>query len=380
MREESAGILGHDNIALGANHVEMVKYRGPEDPSFKKVRQEILKKCMAARDAPQRQPLPVPPGSPEDSNELRDLALRFPLDHWDKRAIWRTLLPRALQLLGAAKYVDAQICKLGSRVGRCLITDGRTGEAVNLLENLVNLSRNRMAETDDGRLKLRQVLTRALTLNGQAKIAVVNQEDVVKARGNLREDNLDLLLSKQVLARAYEGDGQAQRAVEMLESIVMIRQNMPRQSRPTETLLQTINAQHLLGRAYLAAGHVQNAIQQLNAVVSTRDNLLSRDHPERLASQTQLARAYEADGQFDMALPLLKNVAAIRNECLAKEHPDRLKSQHELARGLMGIGQVREAVEILEHVVALREQALGQQHPALVASRLDLDRARSMRR
>ncbi|KAL8942228.1 MAG: hypothetical protein Q9211_001495, partial [Gyalolechia sp. 1 TL-2023] len=244
------------------------------------------------------------------------LAEIFPSNDYSNRDIWREYFPHALQFLKNTRTLDIEArYDLCMDVGRCLMVDGRVGEAVVWLSECFFWRQNRYAE-----------------------------------------DHPSLLASQHVLAGAYEADGQVKEAVKLLEHVVAIEKEL-KEDNPSR-----LASQHALAIAYKEDGQVKEAVKLLEHVVAIREKVLKEDHPSLLASQHELAGVYQADGQVKEAVKLLEHVVAIQKE-LREDHPSRLASQHELARAYQVDGQVKEAVKLLEHVVAIEKKVLREDHP-----------------
>ena len=154
---------------------------------------------------------------------ISNVAGVFPLDDYAYRAVWRAYLPHALRLLE-----DKQGYKVGKRsdlcllVGRCLREDGRTREAVRWLKESCD-QRQKLDKSSSDRLTSQHELARAYQANGQIKEAVKLLEGVVAIQAEvLAEDHPDRIESQHVLAGAHEANGQIKEAGKLLESIVAI--------------------------------------------------------------------------------------------------------------------------------------------------------------
>ncbi|KAM5521380.1 phosphorylase superfamily protein [Fusarium oxysporum f. sp. phaseoli] len=262
--------------------------------------------------------------------ETRQMAFRhiadvFPGSNWGNREVWRQYMPHALRLLTSTDGADIRDrYLLGSRVGRCLITDGRTRQAVHILKSVVEVQGTTLAENDPYRLTSQHALATAYRSNGQIKQAIELLEHVVAMRADLAENHPYRLASQYALATAYRSNGQIKQAIELLEHAVAMRADL------AENDPDRLVSQYALATAYGSNGQIKQAIELLEHVVAMRSDLAEND-PYRLASQYALALAYESNGQAKQAIELLEHVVAMRSD-LAENHPDRLVSQDELAR------------------------------------------------
>ncbi|GAB7336817.1 hypothetical protein MBLNU13_g11325t2 [Cladosporium sp. NU13] len=231
---------------------------------------------------------------------LEHLCDIFPSDDYNNREVWRNFIPHASRMRDArnGEHRGAQGA-LYLKVGRCLLVDGRTREAVGWLEESRDL------------------------------------------RADLPENDADRLLTQHVLAMAYQADGQIKDAVRLLEQVVAIRERVLAEDHPNP-----LASQGVLASAYLANGQVKDAVRLLEHVVAIHKRVLAEDHPNRLVSQHQLASAYLANGRIKDAVRLLEQVVAINERVLAEDHPDRLASQGVLATAYQANGQIEKAVQL----------------------------------
>lgn len=303
---------------------------------------------------------------------LAHLTELFSTDQWENSELRQQYLPHALKIIGIRKGVDDEgVCQLEFQAGRCLLADGRTQEAVELLEHVVGIHKEILVETDPYRLTSQHYLAQAYLDDRWVKEAITLLEYVVGIyEETLPEDHSDRLTSKHTLAGAYQADGQIKAAVELLEYVVGIRKKVLVEDHPDR-----LASQHALALTYRAHGQVKEAIELLEHVVKIHAKTLVEDHPFRLASQHELAGAYQANGQTKEAVELLEHVVRVREKVLAGYHSSRLASQQELAGAYQASGQVEEAIELLQHVVRIRERVLAEDHPARLTSQYELARA-----
>jgi tetratricopeptide (TPR) repeat protein len=249
-----------------------------------------------------------------------------------------------------------------------LINSGKAKEAVALLQEVMKIREQSLAEDHPSRLASQHTLAGAYQANGQVKEAVILLKEVVRIREqSLVEDHPSRLASQHALAGAYEANGHVKEAVTLLKEVVRIEEQSLAEDHPSR-----LASQHALAGAYKANGQVKEAVILLKEVVRIREQSLAEDHPSRLASQHTLAGAYKANGQVKEAVILLKEVVRIREQSLVEDHPSRLASQHTLAGAYKANGQVKEAVTLLEEVVRIKEQSLAEDHPDRLASQHNL--------
>ncbi|KAK4244388.1 putative kinesin light chain [Corynascus novoguineensis] len=126
----------------------------------------------------------------------RQLATVFPSDDYENRTIWRD------KELDIEEKSDLLLC-----IGRCLIVDGRTKEAVRSLEEACQWRSCHFDEDHPSRLASQHELARAYQANGQVKEAITLLKHVVSIRERtLAEDDPDRLKLQHALARAYQAN------------------------------------------------------------------------------------------------------------------------------------------------------------------------------
>ncbi|KAJ5597671.1 hypothetical protein N7537_007755 [Penicillium hordei] len=307
---------------------------------------------------------------------------RFPSDEYTNRDTWRMYLPHALEILRREESQGvSERYSLLSKVGKCVLADGRAKEAVSFLKTVCAWNGSNYDEEHLSRLKSQHELAYAYESNGQIKQAVELLEYVVAAvellehvvaveERTLDEEHPDRLASQYTLALVYESNGQTKQAIELLEYVVAVRERTLDEEHPDR-----LASQHVLARAYKSNGQIKQAVELLEYVVAVKGRTLDDEHPSRLASQHELAYVYESNGQIKQAVELLEHVVAVEERTLDEEHPDRLASQHTLALVYESNGQTKQAIELLKYVVAVRERTLDEEHPDRLASQHVLARA-----
>ncbi|KAL5324993.1 hypothetical protein ACEPPN_006115 [Leptodophora sp. 'Broadleaf-Isolate-01'] len=246
--------------------------------------------------------------------------------------------------------------------------NGQVGEAVEILEKVITIEATALPETHPSRLASQHALAITYEANGQVKEAVEILKQVVEIEANtLPETHPSRLSSQYALAIAYRANGQASEGVEILEQVVEIEATALPETHPSR-----LASQHALAITYEANGQVKEAVEILEQVVEIRKTTLPETHPSRLASQHALAIAYEANGQVKEAVEILEQAVEIKATTLPETHPDRLASQHALAIAYGANGQVKEALEMLELVVQIQKTTLPETHPSRLASQHEL--------
>jgi tetratricopeptide (TPR) repeat protein len=99
---------------------------------------------------------------------------------------------------------------------------------------------------------------------------------------------------------------------------------------------------------------------------------LGGDHPDTLASLSDMAMQHEGRGKYDRALPLYEECLAKRKRVLGDEHPDTLASLSDIAGLFQSKGEYDRALPLYEECLAKRKRVLGDEHPDTLASLMNL--------
>ncbi|KAM9873358.1 phosphorylase superfamily protein [Verticillium dahliae] len=113
---------------------------------------------------------------------LAHLEVNFSTDEWEERGKWRQLLPHVLRVIGVNQKQDDWIeeeVHLRYWAGRCLLFEGRSREAVKLLEQVVAVRETTLAQTHRSRLASQHELVSAYLADRRVKEAIVLLERVV---------------------------------------------------------------------------------------------------------------------------------------------------------------------------------------------------------
>ncbi|KAL8973870.1 MAG: hypothetical protein Q9197_001888 [Variospora fuerteventurae] len=162
-----------------------------------------------------------------------------------------------------------------------------------------------------------------LLIFGKAQMAVFLLEQVVQIREQtLAEDNQDRLSSQHQLGRAYLDNGQVEKAVVLLELVFQIREQTLAEDDPDR-----LASLHTLARAYQANKQVEKALVLLEHVSQIGEHALAENHPQRLASQHNLATLFWDLGRREDALHLMRHVVGVQRKVLDEGHPKRKYSE-----------------------------------------------------
>jgi len=99
---------------------------------------------------------------------------------------------------------------------------------------------------------------------------------------------------------------------------------------------------------------------------------LGADHPDTLATLSNLATAYQATGRTADAIALFERVRDARVEKLGADHPHTLNTLNNLALAYWSLKRFDQSIPLFEDVLARREKKLGRQHPDTLKTVADL--------
>lgn len=154
------------------------------------------------------------------------------------------------------------------------------------------------------------------------------------------------------------------------------------------------------------AASAKNGLMELhwydmtNQTLTAAVRVLGADHPQTLASRSNLAAAYEVAGDLDRAIPLQEQTLADRLRILGEDHPDTLTSRNNLAERVRVLGEdhpqtltsrnnlatahrsagnLDRAAELLQQTLADTVRVIGKEHPLTRTVRANLDSANAKR-
>ncbi|HTU88894.1 MAG TPA: tetratricopeptide repeat protein [Gemmataceae bacterium] len=116
-----------------------------------------------------------------------------------------------------------------------------------------------------------------------------------------------------------------------------------------------------LGEGKLAADQAERA-----RTIYSRH--LGPDHPDTLASMSNLAIIYDALGRHADALKLCEETRALMRAKLGPDHPQTLSAMNNLALSYATLGRQADALKLHEETLALKKAKLGPDNPSTLAS------------
>ena len=129
-----------------------------------------------------------------------------------------------------------------------------------------------------------------------------------------------------------------------------------------------------LARDLSGLGDYQQARTLDEDTLTRRRRVLGDDHPDTLASANNLARDLYALGDYQQARTLDEDTLTRRRRVLGDDHPDTLASASNLARDLYALGDYQQARTLDEDTLTRRRRVLGDDHPDTLTSAGNLAR------
>jgi tetratricopeptide (TPR) repeat protein len=166
---------------------------------------------------------------------------------------------------------------------------------------------------------------------------------------------------------AYSAAGRIDDAIRLDEQTLELRERVLGPEHP-DTLASRSN----LANGYRAAGRNDDAIRLDEQTLELRERVLGHEHASTLASRNNLANGYQAAGRIDDAIRLGEQALETMERVLGPEHPDTLASRSNLASGYRATGRIDDAIRLGEQALETMERVLGPEHPDTLASRSNL--------
>ena len=129
-----------------------------------------------------------------------------------------------------------------------------------------------------------------------------------------------------------------------------------------------IVAKARLGDALTKRGYFPESKILLTDVLEARERTLGAEHPDTLASVSNLAVCCSDMGQLQDAEALYRRALEAQERTLGAEHSDTLASVNNLAVCLKARGQLKDAEALYRRALEARERTLGAEHPSTLAS------------
>ena len=270
-----------------------------EDESYRFERQlrTHLRHCLNAR---QTDDLFLDDEAPLDKMEICSIIVD--LYHWypyvDAQLISRLALEYSRRVLGDECYFT---CRLSYQVARCFNSSSEYQKALDLLQDLVDVSVRIVGPTDDLTLKI------------------------------MRE-----------LSYAYRKLGRMQEALEIAPKLLAIRENSP-SNRDEEYRFALLEVFQL----YLDLDRCQEAVNLLEQQLSRSKEIYTEETMQVAVLEWYLAIAYSSSGQHEASLRLYQNASKAYSKTVGEDHPVTVHSTAMTALEYGHIGLPEKGIPLL---------------------------------
>lgn len=296
----------------------------------------------------------------------------------DKRAAWKSKMPRALLAVQSPPRREESEedlpgwLRLFGCYALCLFHEGRYKEAEELFSQSVQTTKELFVEDHWHTLWGMTNLAAMYRQLGRWQEAEELEVRVLEThKSKFGEDHPDTFWAMRSLAATYAKQGRLDEA-EKLQQKVLRAQKISLGVDHHETL-QTM---HNLAATYSQQGRFDEAEKMELQTLEKRKTSLGVDHPETLLTMHNLAVTYLKQRRFDEAEKMLLQVLETRKRLLGMEHPNTLNCMESLARTWREQDRNEDALRLGEDCLNLRERTLGADHPDTIQIREDLERWR----
>ena len=271
---------------------------------------------------------------------------------------WADLLPhlRALDLAGTD---DEQLAWQACRSSRYLLRRGEPRASHDMIAPLYQAWRDRLGPSAWPTLWAATYLARALAALGRsnerrhAGRATTTTTTAPPRRRPPRHPRLG-----QQPRRRPAALGEHEQARALDEDTLTRRRRVLGDDHP-DTLASASN----LAADLRALGEHEQARALDEDTLARRRRVLGDDHPDTLTSASNLAHDLRALGEHEQARALDEDTLTRRRRVLGDDHPDTLTSANNLAADLRALGEHEQARALDEDTLARRRRVLGDDHP-----------------
>lgn len=159
------------------------------------------------------------------------------------------------------------------------------------------------------------------------------------------------------LANAYRAAGRTDDALTLFRDLARdMSQVHGRSHRDTLTTLNN------LGLTLLELGEADEASELLDEVLHERERQLGVLHPHTLTTANNLAGALCASGRYDVGVELMAETLARLDAAYGPFDPNTILAQANLGGLLADVGRTEEAIEALEHAKSVADSVLPPDH------------------
>jgi tetratricopeptide (TPR) repeat protein len=210
----------------------------------------------------------------------------FPNSNYDNRQKWRDYLPHALYLANSAEFQAHQdnYHDFLTRIGSCLQSDGRYGEAEVVFRNVLEMREGACGPEHADTLTSVSQLGSVLARQGKYEEAEAMHRRALQGYEKvLGPEHPDTLTSMANLASMYFDQKRLVKAEELEVQVFESRKRMVGPEHP-----ETLTSMHNLAFTWKELGKVSSAFSLLKKCVDLRNKALGLDHPHTTLSSNTL--------------------------------------------------------------------------------------------
>ena len=130
----------------------------------------------------------------------------------------------------------------------------------------------------------------------------------------------------------------------------------------------TLASMSNLATSYAALDRPVDALKLREETLLIQKRVLPKDHPATLMSMLNLATSYATLDRPADALKLREETLLIQQRILPKDHPDTLLSMSGLANSYAALNRHADALKLREETLAIQKRVLPKDHPATLLS------------
>ncbi|KAI0101549.1 hypothetical protein GGR51DRAFT_563451 [Nemania sp. FL0031] len=123
-----------------------------------------------------------------------------------------------------------------------------------------------------------------------------------------------------------------------------------------------------MAESYAILGRYSEAEQLYRQSLQHHEKALGREHPQTLATASNLGIALNRVGKYEEVENMHKQALELREKVLGKMHPNTLQSMNNLGATLNHLGKYEEAENMHKQALELGEKVLGKMHPDTLVS------------
>jgi tetratricopeptide (TPR) repeat protein len=172
---------------------------------------------------------------------------------------------------------------------------------------------------------------------------------------------------RETIGKTYQDLGIYGEAQAQLERALELRRHALGEEHP-----DTLASMTELAVLYQAEGKYAQAEDLFTHSLAMERKVMGATHPATLASMGDLAGLYRSEGKYAQANFLQSQTLEADRRVLGEEHRNTLNSMKNLAAGYRGEGKYGEAEQLFKRVLEIEQRVLGAEHPAAILSMHDL--------